>query len=147
MRPETEALAKRISGEQILKHFLLVGGTALSIYLEHRLSEDLDFATVNQTLPREEIADLLKRLETMGSNIEDILPLAARHDAINEGYDIEDYQQDWLIDGVKLTFFTLQSENGHEKLASDPGTSWQKNLRLASLDVREPSTPSSSYLS
>lgn len=135
MKQATEAFAKRIAGEHLLEQFLLVGGTALSIYLEHRLSEDLDFATVQQTLPKDVISNLIDKLSKEGCKIEDILPLAARHDAINEGYDIEDYQQDWLIDDVKLTFFVLEQENGREKLAKDPGVPWLKNLRLASLDT------------
>lgn len=61
--------------------------------------------------------------------------MAARHDAINEGYDIEDYQQDWLVDDVKLTFFVLEPENGRDKLAKDPGNPWLENIRLASLDT------------
>lgn len=135
MKTETEALAIRLSGEPLLEQFMLVGGTALSIYLKHRLSEDLDFATTDKTLPTQAISDLLARFERTGSVIEDILPLAARHDAINEGIDIEDYQQDWLIDGVKLTFFTLDKENGSEKLALDHGEVWCNKLRIASLDT------------
>ena len=125
----------RLSTEPLLDQFLLVGGTALSLYLNHRLSEDLDFATTNKTLPKTDISDLLKRLEDMGSVIENILPVAAQQDAINEGVDIEDYQQDWLIDGVKLTFFTLEKENGRDKLAADHGKAWKNKLRLASLDT------------
>lgn len=135
MKPETEALANRLSSEPLLERFLLVGGTALSIYLNHRLSEDLDFATTESILPTQAISDLLERFKRTGSVIEDVLPLAARHNAINEGYDIENYQQDWLIDGVKLTFFTLEKENGREKLALDHGKEWNNKLRLASLDT------------
>jgi len=135
VKPATEALAKRISGESLLDQFLLVGGTALSIYLEHRLSEDLDFATAQRALPKDKISDLLDRLSNEGSEIVDILPLAARHEAINEGIDIEDYQQDWSVDGVKLTFFALQKDNGREKLAEDPGKQWHEKLRLASLNT------------
>ena len=135
MKPETETLAIRLSEEPLLEKFLLVGGTALSIYLKHRLSEDLDFATAEKTLPTQAISDLLERFKRTGSVIEDILSLAARHNAINEGYDIEEYQQDWLIDGVKLTFFTLEKENGREKLALDHGKKWNNKLRLASLDT------------
>jgi len=32
MKPDTEILARKIAGEPILDDFLLVGGTALSIY-------------------------------------------------------------------------------------------------------------------
>ena len=135
MKPETESLALRLSKEPLLENFLLVGGTALSLYLNHRLSEDLDFATTERTLPTQAISNLLEQFKCAGSVIEDATSLAAKHDAINEGYDIEDYQQDWLIDGVKLTFFALEKENGREKLALDPGKEWRNKLRLASLDT------------
>jgi len=134
MKPKTEALAKRLSIEPLLEQFLLIGGTALSLYFEHRLSEDLDFATTDQTLPRSTILELLDRLTRKGAVVENILPLAARQDAINDGVDIEDYQQDWSIDGVKLTFFTLEEKNGRQKLTTDTGKVWKNNLRLASLD-------------
>ncbi len=54
---------------------------------------------------------------------------------LTKDMDIEEYQQDWLIDGVKLTFFTLEKENGREKLALDHGKQWNNKLRLASLDT------------
>ncbi len=135
MKKKTEALAKKIAGEAFLEHFLLVGGTALSVYLKHRSSEDLDFATTERKLPIKAISDFLNRLREDGSEIEDILPMAERQYAINEGCDIDDYHQDWSVDGVKLTFFTLPKENGREKLVEDPGEEWSKNLRLASLET------------
>ncbi len=135
MKKKTEALAKKIAGEAFLEHFLLVGGTALSVYLKHRLSEDLDFATTEQKLPKKAISDFLKSLVDDGCEVEDILPMAERQYAENEGCEIDDYHQDWSIDGVKLTFFTLSKENGREKLAEDPGVDWSKNLRLASLET------------
>ncbi len=73
MKSETEALANRLSEEPLLEKFLLIGGTALSLYLKHRLSEDLDFATTERTLPTQAISDLLERFKRTGSVIEDIL--------------------------------------------------------------------------
>ena len=135
MKKNTEALAKKIAGEAFLVHFLLVGGTALSVYLKHRLSEDLDFATTEKKLPKKAISDFLNHLREEGCEVEDILPMAERQYAENEGCDIDDHHQDWSVDGVKLTFFTLPKENGREKLAEDPGEEWSKNLRLASLET------------
>jgi len=135
VKKKTEALAKKIAGEALLERFLLVGGTALSVYLKHRLSEDLDFATTEKILPREAISDFLNQLSEDGCVIEDILPMAERQYVENEGCDIDDYHQNWSVDGVKLTFFTLSMENGREKLAEDPGEEWSKNLRLASLET------------
>jgi len=135
VKEKTQALAKKISGEVLLKQFLLVGGTALSVYLQHRLSEDLDFATTEKKLPKEAISDFLNHLRKEGSEVVNILPMAERQYAENEGCDIDDYHQDWSIDGVKLTFFTLSKESGREKLAEDPGEEWAKYLRLASLET------------
>ncbi len=104
MKKKTEALARKIAGEGFLNHFLLVGGTALPVYLEHRLSEDLDFATTERQLPRKAISGFLNRLSKDGCVVEDILPMAERQYAENEGCDIDDLHQDWSIDGVKLTF-------------------------------------------
>ncbi len=80
-KPLAEALAKHIAAESLLDHFLLVGGTALSIYLNHRLSEDLDFATTDKSLPKKAISTLLERLTNEGRAIEDVTPVAARQDA------------------------------------------------------------------
>ena len=104
MKDDTEALANKIAGEALLDQFLLVGGTALSVYLKHRLSEDLDFATTENKLPKKAISDFLDRLREDGCEVEDILPMAERQYAENEGCDIDDYHQDWSVDGVKLTF-------------------------------------------
>lgn len=135
MKEKTRILAEKIAGEVFLNQFLLVGGTALSVYLEHRLSEDLDFATVEKKLPIKAIADFITRIKNEGCIVQDILPAAERHEAINDGIDINDYHQDWSIDGVKLTFFTLSEDSGRKKLAEDPGVEWCKNLRLASLET------------
>lgn len=47
MPPQTvkvfEALATGKYLKRVLGQFVLVGGTALSIHIKHRLSEDLDF--------------------------------------------------------------------------------------------------------
>ena len=107
MKENTKVLAKKISGEALLDRFLLVGGTALSLYLEHRLSEDLDFATTERKLPKEAISDFLNRLREGGSEIEDILPMAERQYAINEGCDIDDYHQDLVSRWSKAYFFYI----------------------------------------
>lgn len=97
MKKKTEALAKKIAGETFLEHFKLVGGTALSVNLKHRLSEDLDFATTEKKLPEKPISDFLNRLRQDGSKVEDILSLAERHDAINEGIDIDTYHPAYKV--------------------------------------------------
>ena len=43
--PETLALLRRIQSDAFLDQFVLVGGTALALQINHRLSIDLDFFT------------------------------------------------------------------------------------------------------
>lgn len=135
MKPQTEELARRLSTESLLEKFQLIGGTALSIHLTHRLSEDLDFATPAQKLPKADISALLSQIKLEGKVIEDNTSVAARQNALNDGIDLEDYQQDWLVDGIKLTFFTLDQENGRDRLITDQGETWNEKLRLASLET------------
>lgn len=45
MPEKTERLLNLIAEGKELENFVLVGGTALSLYLKHRTSEDLDFFT------------------------------------------------------------------------------------------------------
>jgi len=72
------------------KNFTLVGGSALSIHLQHRISEDLDFFT------------WFEKLETAGIN-SIIERMSKKHpfkilNTYSEGIDV-------LTDNVKVTFF------------------------------------------
>lgn len=90
-----------------IKNFLLVGGTALALQIAHRLSEDLDFAFPEKKLDRKLIATITNQLTDLGKNVAYNNPVDAIDDAINDGIDLDDYQQDYLVDGVKLTFFAF----------------------------------------
>jgi predicted nucleotidyltransferase component of viral defense system len=70
-----------------LADYSLVGGSALSLYLCHRKSEDLDFFTYSDKFDRREILDYISRFN--------------RHEVLNDDGD----QLDLLLDGVKVTFF------------------------------------------
>jgi hypothetical protein len=43
LAPHTEIIFERVSSLECIKPFVLVGGTALSLQIGSRLSEDLDF--------------------------------------------------------------------------------------------------------
>lgn len=114
---------------------ILIGGTALALRAGHRLSEDLDFATADARLPVDQIAGLLKELANNGCQIIDATDPGARDEFINDGLDIELYQQDWLVDGVKLTFFSY-GKNQHEietLRAAKPGLF--ENIPVADIDT------------
>lgn len=44
LAPKTLAIIEAVSSLSCIKDFVLVGGTSISVQLNHRLSEDLDFA-------------------------------------------------------------------------------------------------------
>lgn len=70
-----------------LHKYVLVGGSALTLHICHRKSEDLDFFTYEDNFNKKEILDFIKNFETK--------------EIINQTNE----QMDLLLDGVKVTFF------------------------------------------
>ena len=70
--------------------YTLVGGTALSIQIKHRISEDLDFVFDKEKL----------NTNTIKRNIANLFP---DYKIIKQDYD---YQIDFLVNNTKLTFFS-----------------------------------------
>ncbi|MDP1622226.1 MAG: nucleotidyl transferase AbiEii/AbiGii toxin family protein [Bacteroidales bacterium] len=88
--PVTSSLFQRLARESFMSSFSLVGGTALSLQLGHRQSEDLDFI-----FDGEKINSIgIKRF---------IAKLFPDYRLIREE---KGYQLDFLLQGVKLTFFS-----------------------------------------
>ena len=92
----------------ILEDYLLVGGTALSIQINHRLSEDLDFCKWqdNQSISSKEVnwPRIESALKDFGEVKTDILDL---------------YQADFLVNGVKISFYSNDMANSRE-ISSNP---------------------------
>lgn len=101
----TRLLLDRATREPLLAPFVLIGGTGLALQDAHRISEDLDFVVLDERLDRRLIRDIVNRLSPTGNPML-VTSARARAEFDNEGFDIDDTQQDWLIDGVKVTFFT-----------------------------------------
>lgn len=80
-------LDQLVDSATFLKNYSLVGGSALSLYLCHRKSEDLDFFTYGNTFDRNEILTYIRTFK--------------HYDVLNDNSD----QLDLLLDGVKVTFF------------------------------------------
>lgn len=85
--------------------FILVGGTALSLLEGHRQSEDLDFIAPGPKLPVRTVDAIIQSLRAQGAGVEQVVNIAAQQDFENDGLDIDDYQRDYAVDGVKVTFF------------------------------------------
>jgi hypothetical protein len=96
-----EALAK----EPLMKGFVLIGGTALSIQIGHRLSEDLDFWLPVTSMSKDRVDAILSKLGAMGLHHEFVTPAWQISQARINGIDLLSLGRDHVIDGVKVTFF------------------------------------------
>ena len=109
--PETERLWRRLESEPLLAGWYLIGGTALSLLIGHRQSEDLDFAWPGGgKLPVHLLRQLTARLETEGWHLARDDDANAYDEFLIAGMSLHDYQQNFIAtcdgDSVKLTFFS-----------------------------------------
>jgi predicted nucleotidyltransferase component of viral defense system len=79
-----------------------VGGTALSYLINHRLSEDLDFAMATSELPKDEIIEMMESFGAIKKKHSDYII----DSATNHGEDIDDSHIMFDLNGVKVDFFT-----------------------------------------
>lgn len=121
--------------DHLLDDFLLIGGTALTMRIGHRTSEDLDFAIGTQRLPTKKIQTLLARLEQAGFKIVDATNPGTRDDFENDGLEIENYQQDWIVNDCKLTFFTYGNTEHEQKTISESCFDVFEGIKIASIDT------------
>jgi len=89
--PDTKSLLlKMIESCSFLDNYVLVGGSALTLHLCHRKSEDLDFFTYDDSFDKQEIFEYIKKFE--------------HKEILNQ----TDEQIDLILDGVKVTFFNAR---------------------------------------
>jgi predicted nucleotidyltransferase component of viral defense system len=86
---KTQLVFNSLAEHEIISEFTFVGGSAISYYLQHRLSEDLDFFTWQKLLP-DNISLLIK-------------DLSKDHKA--EVVNSTSEYLDVFIDDIKVTFF------------------------------------------
>lgn len=105
MPEATQKNFARLKDDPRLAGFTLVGGTALALQIGHRISEDLDFNIFGQKLPIRAIDALLDELAAGGATIESLITTEQKLGfKINTSENLDDYIQDYLIDGAKVTF-------------------------------------------
>ncbi len=88
---KTRNLFQKIADLDFISHYILVGGTALAMQIQHRQSEDLDFIYDGDLLP---VQSLKRAINKHFKNHYKIIK------------DDNGYQIDFLIDDVKTTFFS-----------------------------------------
>ena len=119
LAPHTGRLIEAVSHLECIKPFVLVGGTALSIQLNTRQSEDLDFMRWQQG--KDDKLDIgwpliQRELETIGK-VEDIQVA---------GFD----QALFIVDGVKISFYAAP----RKRIATMQEVSYLNNIRLADVE-------------
>ena len=87
--PDTVAVLRKLAKLNFVQNFTFVGGSALAIYLKHRYSEDIDLFTWEKSL---DISNISNTLYSKGFK---------KMVTVN----LSKTQADFIIDGVKLTFF------------------------------------------
>ena len=86
--PKTLDVLEKLSSLAFLSDYTFIGGSALAFYLSHRQSEDLDFFTWLPSIDKLLIKNSLTAIFEESHLVVDT-----------------EKQQDWLVDGVKITFF------------------------------------------
>jgi predicted nucleotidyltransferase component of viral defense system len=102
MLKKTKKVLDRISHHEFfsLYDIRFVGGTALSYLIHHRLSEDLDFAMLE--LAPESIKEMMN---SFGATLLQHNITAVEY-AKNDGENLENYHLKFLLNDVKVEFFT-----------------------------------------
>lgn len=78
--PETEKILKLLSEEEHIKEYVFVGGSALSYYLKHRFSEDIDLAYPEETLKMDNSIDkVISNLSKKDTSIIEKSESVSRH--------------------------------------------------------------------
>jgi hypothetical protein len=95
LTPQSLKVFEAIMKSDLFQEYILIGGTALSLQINNRLSEDLDFCKwqSNPEIRNKEVnwPELEKFLKTIGNVRTDIIDL---------------YQVNFFLDEVKITFYS-----------------------------------------
>ena len=119
LAPQTGRLIEAVSRLECIKPFVLVGGTALSIQLKTRLSEDLDFMRWQKD--KDDTLDIgwpviQRELETIGT-VEDVQVA---------GFD----QVLFVVKGVKISFYAAP----RKPIPTMQEVPYLNNIRLADVE-------------
>ena len=124
LQESTAKLWKALSSKPELAGFVLIGGSALALHIHHRISEDLDFAWPYGRLPRESLQRLIEGEPSLDFVLDQ--NEAALREAEDANLDLADYAQNYLVNGVRVTFFSSY-EAERKLLARQPN----EPLRMA----------------
>ena len=118
LAPQTSEVFERITRLECIKPFVLVGGTALSLQLNKRQSEDLDFMCWKKSAkdkPEVPISSIKREIETV-ANI-DSMEIG--------GFNFVSF----VVEGVKLSFYAAP----RKRIPSMQVIPFKNNLQLADI--------------
>ena len=105
--PATEKVWNFLKELPALTGFVLIGGSALALRLQHRRIEGLDLAYRQPALPRARLQTLLQQPGDAGFDFQRDDDEAAVQGFVVAGLELHDYQQDLLVNhSVNVFFFT-----------------------------------------
>ena len=111
--PNTKSVLLQLSKSVLLQDFTFVGGSAIAVHLDHRLSEDIDLFSWNKEL------DVAKIQNTLSSyRFEEIRTIT-----------LNKLQCNYMINGVKVSFF---ANNWEELKDAQPLVG---NIKIAHLNL------------
>jgi len=116
--------------------FRLIGGTALSYHLKHRLSEDLDFCLMGK-LPVDAIESFIKHCVSIYARDKVTLIEFSQGKLLDFELNCEnifEYEQNWMINGVKVTFFDGSDNRGVRDIFESDKFSKIGNIKISSVD-------------
>jgi len=108
--PETDRVWSFLKEQPALAGFVLVGGSALTLRIEHRLSEYLDLAYGEARLPRPRLEALARIGTEQSLDFASLADEVTLQEFLDSGLDLRDYQQNYLINGkVRVSFFAPEA--------------------------------------
>jgi len=103
---ESRRLFDLLAQSPELEELTLVGGTALALQINHRISLDFEFSTFEEKLPARSIDQLIDWLKAGDNRVNEIADSnAVSQFKINTGENLRDYARDYVINNSKVTFF------------------------------------------
>ncbi|MDO5523900.1 MAG: nucleotidyl transferase AbiEii/AbiGii toxin family protein [Bacteroidia bacterium] len=119
LAPKTEKIFEKISKMETIKPFVLVGGTALSLQINHRKSEDLDFMKWRTSKN--------EKMEVNWFQIEkELLQLGI----ITSRNLLDIYLVDFVVDNVKLSFYATEKYSPLNQVID-----FHNNIKLADTEA------------
>ncbi|MFL9609341.1 nucleotidyl transferase AbiEii/AbiGii toxin family protein [Methylobacillus sp. Pita2] len=103
--PRTAEVFQALARQPLMSGFNLIGGTALSLQIGHRLSEDLDFWLPAEQMSSTRIDAIVEDLKNNGHHIQLATPAWRITQARINNQDLLSLSRDYSINGVKVTFF------------------------------------------